>query len=310
MTVASIAWRQLDATQRRQIADLLKHHPHYEKYLVDQVPAGVDRDEWAFMKAAVWSDWVRPARPGSEAELYKGPEITKFHRAYWHYVDKPWVTPADRKLVDPATRPAATQAATRPVENVLTALDANEKILANPAAAPADRAVALSWIMHLVGDIHQPLHAISMYTAAYPDGDRGGNEIVIRDNDNVLRLHSYWDAALGTSDAPEVVAFLAQDILDDSRLQRARLLELAERPAFAQWSDESHRLAIALAYLNGRLRFASSRDHNDKLITDADVPPVPHSYYANTRDLSRRRIALAAYRLSEQIVTLLPAAQR
>jgi hypothetical protein len=33
----------------------------------------------------------------------------------------------------------------------------------------------LAWLLHLVGDVHQPLHATSRYSAAFPDGDEGGN---------------------------------------------------------------------------------------------------------------------------------------
>ena len=301
--VAMIAWRQLDEPQRRQIGELLRQHPHYDKFLVARKPDGVDADEWAFLRASSWPDWVRPSRPGTPDELYKGPEITSFHRGEWHYIDRPWVVPQDRDKVDPATRPAATQ----PVkENVLTALTANAKTLANAAAKPADRAVALCWVMHLVGDIHQPLHAISMFSQQFPDGDRGGNEIVVRDDDVVMRVHAYWDAALGNSDAYEAVDFLADDIANDLQLARAKLREIAERPAFAAWADESHRYAVALAYLNGRLRGASAAAHYRKEITDVDVPPTPHSYYANARALSRRRIAAAGFRLAEQISTFMP----
>jgi len=310
MTAAAVAWQQLDEAQRRQVGELLKQHPHYEKFLAARVPDGVDVNEWAFLRAAVWPDWVRPARPGGgggagggEAEVFKGPEITSYHRGDWHYIDKPWVVPQDVKKVDPATRPAAT----RPVrENVLSALKANAKILADASAKPADRAVALCWVNHLVGDVHQPLHAISMYSQEYPDGDRGGNADVIRADGNVIRVHSYWDGILGNSDAHDAVEFLADGILTDPQLARPKLHELAERPAFAQWADESYRWAIALAYLNGRLRTAHADAYYDKRINDADVPPVPHSYYANARDLSRRRIALAGYRLAEQITTLMP----
>ena len=302
MTVAAVAWRQLDERQRRAASELLRHHPHYEKLLAARVPPGVDVNEWAFLRAAFWPDLVRPSRPGAEGELYKGPEITRFHRGNWHYIDQPWVAPRDRGQIDPATRPAATQRAS---ENVLTALEANAKILADAAADPADRAVALCWIMHLVGDVHQPLHAVSMFSREHPDGDRGGNAIVVRGNDDVLRLHAYWDGVLGNSDAPEAVALVADGILDDPQLRRGRLRELAERPAFAQWADESYRWAGAVAYLNGRLRGASEAAYYKREIAHDDVPPVPHSYFANARDLARRRVALAGYRLAEQIATLM-----
>src|SRR5688500_3860868 len=110
--IALIAWRQLDESQRRQAGELLKHHPHYDKFLAARKPAGVDVHEWAFLRSAIWSDWVRPSRPGVDGELFKGPEITSFHRGEWHYVDKPWVVPHDQNKLDPATRPAATQRAT------------------------------------------------------------------------------------------------------------------------------------------------------------------------------------------------------
>src|SRR5215204_4896339 len=86
--IAMIAWRQLDERQRGQVGELLKHHPHYEKFLTREKPDGVDVNEWAFLRAAIWSDWVRPSRPGTPGETFKGPEITSFHRGDWHYVDK------------------------------------------------------------------------------------------------------------------------------------------------------------------------------------------------------------------------------
>ena len=302
MTVAEIAWRQLNEAQRRQVGELLKQHPHYEKYLAARVPDGVDVNEWAFLHAATWSDWIRPARPGSEYEIYKGPEITQYHRGDWHYINKTWIVPQDEKKLDPATRPAATRPAR---ENVLTALDANAKILADAAAKPADRAVALCWMAHLTGDIHQPLHAITMYSLDYPDGDRGGNAEVVRDNENVVRLHSYWDGILGSADSYEAIAFFADGITNDAQFARPRLHELAEHPAFAQWADESYRWAASFAYLNGRLKIAPADAYYNKQRKDADVPATPTSYYTNARELSRRRMALAGHRLAEQVTTLM-----
>jgi hypothetical protein len=179
-------------------------------------------------------------------------------------------------------------------------------MLANLSATAKDRAVSLAWIEHLVGDIHQPLHAMEMFASDLPDGDNGGNEIAVRGEGGVTRLHSYWDGVMSNSDAYDAVEFLAEDILNDPQLQRGKLHEMAERPAYTQWADESYRWAIAMAYLNGRLRYAISRDYYDKRINESDVPALPHSYYANARSLSRRRIALAGYRLAEQVATLLP----
>ena len=307
MIVAEIAWRQLDAAQRREVSQLLRRHPHYEKYLAANRPPEVGEDQWAFLRAAVWSDWVRPARPGSEGELFKGPEITQYHRGPWHYVSTPWQMPASRRpSTAPATAAATTAPATLPAaqESVLTALESSARALADGNGDAAERAVALTWLMHLVGDIHQPLHAVTMYAHDLPEGDRGGNDIVVRASGQVLRLHAYWDGVLGSSDAYDAVALVADDILDDPQLHWARLRELAERPAFEAWAEESFRWAVSVTYLNGRLRYALSEAHYRKQITDGDVPPLPHSYEANARLLSRRRVALAGYRLAEQIATV------
>src|SRR5256885_14208137 len=75
-------------------------------------------------------------------------------------------------------------------------------MLADSSAADTTRAVALAWVMHLVGDIHQPLHSSSRVTPAepLPKGDEGGNTFHLDDNRN---LHAYWDRILDEAVAPE-----------------------------------------------------------------------------------------------------------
>lgn len=63
--------------------------------------------------------------------------------------------------------------------NILTAMAENERIV-KKASDPEQRAIALAWLFHLVGDIQQPLHAAQLFTADYPNGDRGANEICVR----------------------------------------------------------------------------------------------------------------------------------
>ena len=45
---------------------------------------------------------------------------------------------------------------------------------------PEKRAIALTWLFHLVDDYHQPLHAVQLFTREYSNGDRGGNELCVR----------------------------------------------------------------------------------------------------------------------------------
>jgi S1/P1 Nuclease len=92
------------------------------------------------------------------------------HRGPWHYINwpfKPEGQPATVQVMDP-----------EPV-NILTALAENEGVVKKEGDAER-RAIALAWLFHLVGDIHQPLHTAQLFSVEYPQGGRGGNEICIR----------------------------------------------------------------------------------------------------------------------------------
>ena len=54
------------------------------------------------------------------------------------------------------------------------------------------------WLFHLVGDVHQPLHTVSLFKTKYPDGDRGGNLVFVRAKRSgaILDLHQLWDGLL------------------------------------------------------------------------------------------------------------------
>jgi hypothetical protein len=59
----------------------------------------------------------------------------------------------------------------------------------------AERALFARYLVHLAGDIHQPLHSVALFNETYPKGDIGGNlEKVILKNGTSSNFHSYWDA--------------------------------------------------------------------------------------------------------------------
>ncbi len=96
--VAYLAWRGLDGTERRvELVELLRRHPHAESFLRADRPEGVDPDEWMFVQAANWPDWVAaPTGPGiSEAE---GAGIRRtYYRPAGHFVNLPIVHPDDKR---------------------------------------------------------------------------------------------------------------------------------------------------------------------------------------------------------------------
>ena len=73
--------------------------------------------------------------------------------------------------------------------DALTALRQFTATLRDPNASRADRELALRFIVHIVGDLHQPLHAGK-------PGDRGGNDVKVKWFGRDTNLHAVWDSAL------------------------------------------------------------------------------------------------------------------
>ena len=108
-----------------------------------------------FLRAA-WPDWI-PA--GVSGGHYKPQSITKYHHGPWHYIDGNYVVPGNEEKVklppEPSTMP------TDQPTNAVQAIDHAIAVIVDPNSKDEDKAVSLAWLEHLVGDIHQPLHASS-----------------------------------------------------------------------------------------------------------------------------------------------------
>jgi hypothetical protein len=100
------------------------------------------------------------------------------------------------------------------------------------------------WLLHLVGDAHQPVHAVSRFTHTQPSGDAGGNPVALTCPRRARRcarsLHTYWDDLPGPGHRAAVA------------LQRSRRLPPADvRTGIddpAVWVQEDVRLAQEVAY--------------------------------------------------------------
>ena len=129
------------------------------------------------------------------------PERKAFGRGEWHYVNVPLFLSertsgvgrqADGECRD---RAAGRRKLDTPSMNVTQAINLGRRVVKDPQASPADRAVMLAWLFHCVGDIHQPLHGAAMFSVRlFPEGDRGGNSVKTKQNGN---LHALWDGLLG-----------------------------------------------------------------------------------------------------------------
>src|SRR4051812_10291331 len=162
------------------------------------------QDHWIFQQAATWPDIVRK---------------TKNDRPNWHFIDIPqYLDPSDqmafanRLPVNVATEyPGRT-----PLENmnVVQAITFCRAML-NGKAGPDVKAQAYCWLLHLVGDIHQPLHSTALFSVDhFPKGDKGGNEILITKGKN---LHSLWDGLLGRDSRMRSVDKAVAELSDRER---------------------------------------------------------------------------------------------
>jgi hypothetical protein len=120
------------------------------------------------------------------------------HR-YWHFIDTPFSTDGSA-LVQPAAPNAKTQ-----IELFTTAI-------AGTDISDAIKSYDLVWLEHLVGDVHQPLHATSRFSVDLPMGDRGGNSVALCASPCKDELHAFWDEVLGTRKLP-ATAITAADKL-------------------------------------------------------------------------------------------------
>ncbi len=197
----------------------------------------------------------------------------------WHYVNiPPGATGYDRDR-DCPRQPGvvAGSRADRWRDCVLDRIDYHRERLANASLDRADRAIALKFLVHFVGDLHQPFHALSVA--------RGGNDIpvvafgsptcVYSDGTSYpCNLHGLWDTALiahrGLSD-PQYLDELARQIT------QRRWDTLATRST-AEWAMESHGVA-----------------------TKALLPPngaADDAYYLTHISLVDERLALGGLRLA------------
>ena len=287
--VCQIAWRDLRPEVRAKITALIQKHPYFKRHL-EPADAGSDTPEYAmrsFMLAATWPDLLRGARD---------PKERQHHRAEWHYVNLPiipegtdrsaiQVGPTELKL-DPARAP----------QNITQALEWCIRRVKDPAASLEEQAVVLAWILHLVGDLHQPLHASGVYSADYPAGDRGGNLFMVKYHGNVTDLHTFWDNILGRYEAPRLITAVTEKVLAEH--PRQKLAERLKLESLAGWTNESFALSRDIVYVRGKLKgITRAASIEDK--TGTSVPELPEGYDVTTRETARVQLAVAGYRLAD-----------
>jgi hypothetical protein len=183
-----------------------------------------------------------------------------------------------------------------PQENILTAIAVNERVVRSGSDA-RKRGIALSWLFHLIGDIHPPVHAVTLFSREYPKGDEGGTDTCVRISQGraALSLHQLWDDLLTSSNNTRTLRNIAIDLR--SRFPRTGLTELAVADP-ELWAKESYEIATKIGYQNGALRGTPKGKRREcREVTDAAV--LPTGYVRIARKIADRRMMLAGYRLAD-----------
>jgi nuclease S1 len=120
---------------------------------------------------------------------------------------------------------------------ITAAIAAEERVLSNPATSPEDRAEALRFLVHFMGDLHQPLHVAD-------NNDRGGNQRTVYLDGDSTNLHKVWDGQLlehqGVTEAEYLKVLRREmDTMDLAALERGTVVG---------WAIEGHRIAAEHAY--------------------------------------------------------------
>jgi hypothetical protein len=151
---------------------------------------------------------------------------------------------------------------------VVEALSWFKKVASDTTAPKNVRRIALRFVAHLVGDIHQPLHAGRA-------ADRGGNDIRIYFKGEAFRLHEFWDVNLVELE-PGTAEEMADRLIRGMNREERRLWE-AGGPE--RWAEES---------------FALARSHAYKVDPSGEISDT---YIAKALPVVRKRLAQAGIRL-------------
>lgn len=283
MLSARLAYAHLTPEAKAKWNAVLKEHPQYEA-LADKCSLNTDKELWVFMRAATWPDMLRTRT---------NPLHATDHHPTWHYVNFPIERdgvkgPVPELEWKPGTDPA----------NIVQALQKCEAELKDAKLPDADKAKALCWYLHLVGDLHQPLHATALFSKDYPKGDRGGNLFIVDNGGRISRLHSVWDDILANDEIGANVDARAKQLEAKPELAKNKLAAEFAKKSYEQWARESFELAKTAGYQSGKLK-GEKPAANDTLPVTA--PALPAKYIEEGKKVAEKRIVLAGHRIAAQV---------
>lgn len=305
MLTADIAFSEIQRARPDlidKIGLLFLAHPDPAPFWVAAGEAkGKERARRMFIECARWADDVK----------FAPNDIPTWHSARWAIVAKD--APPEAKAMA-----AARQG--KPAGQAIEALALNFAMVANPESSPKERALALCWVLHGVGDIHQPLHVSDLFSKDFPAGNAAGTLSYVQDpiSKQPIPLHVLWDSnALRIPTLPEVDRH-AQEFT--KKYPRSSFPELKVHPVsapdtFREWARESHEVAVDWAFKIQTVSDPNKDQNADRLIKNMvkfildgvspvkEAPEVPAEYWEKLQSTAQRRLTLAGYRIADLIIS-------
>lgn len=265
MLVADIAYENLTKEAKKTVNSLMEEMK-LENTSTHNYPFDKAHPNYTLMAAAHWPD-----------DIKSFPNYLGLFNTF-HYIEHAY---SDDETDFPNVIPR---------DNVVSAINHFKRHLAVEKANKYSRARALAFLVHFVGDIHQPLHCAEYYSKTLPKGDRGGNSFKIsfkeKNGDLIKNLHSLWDSALllfpnkgfnHNVSAPKDIHTIMKSITQD--YPKSYFSDKLKITDADKWHAESHLIAIDAH----QLEFNSTP--ND-------------AYLSLNSQLAEQRIVLAGYRLA------------
>jgi len=284
MAVAYLAYQKLSQPVKDRIDVLLRFNPSYNDWR-STLPTGTPEAEkrmLIFMLAATWADQIKmdhtysdDGPPSGNGNIPNGASSSQnigyqdhFKHKYWHFVDFPF-TQDGTELTNKQKKV--------PSPNALTQIKAFRTVLASDSP-DALKSYDLVWLLHLVGDVHQPLHATARFGTTQPKGDAGGNLVKLCAAPCKRELHGFWDGLLGDSSSP----LFAVNVAKGLPTADSSLAGIADA---AVWIEESFQLARNDVYVN-------------PIGLGAGPFTITDDYRKHALEIARARVALGGARLA------------
>ena len=281
MLTALIAYENLNPNAKKQVDKLIKK-------LSEDYPYSNN-----FVSAATWPDDI------------KAEGVRNFNS--WHYTNIPY-NPSQIAVQPP------------PQVDIIWAIDKAKDALKSKTVREVDKARQLAFLIHFVGDIHQPLHSTSYYNNDLPAGNIGGNAFPIASFGKWKNLHAAWDDGCGFPSSLNDINPYGQprEKLSKADMNRLRAFADTIRTMHPEeslpismildqdfWALESHKLAVKYGYRGVQ---SISEEGRKKYVQPNDQ--LSEYYLEAGKKIVAERLALGGYRLAGILNEIFPETEK